>query len=263
MKSIIFIDLDGTLMRKDLSVSIRNKKALQNAIADGYAIVLLSGRPIKFVEYIADSIHKDILKIGFNGAYSDNLIDIPIAKSELKKVVKVANKYTNKLLVKSLDHIYASGEVIDDFVYPISNGKKIGYTENVDIQKLINNDIEIYKVLGMYNLDSENQLNEELKLLNIPFVSYKHKGFEITNLNANKGTAAQKICELYNVDVKECIFFGDDSNDVSMFSLGGQNMVMGNADDEYKKYATKVCESCENDGVGKTIEEILGGYNYE
>ncbi|MEG0240199.1 MAG: Cof-type HAD-IIB family hydrolase [Anaerorhabdus sp.] len=258
MEKAIFIDLDGTLMQKNLTISSRNSEALIHAIDEGYRVVLVSGRPIQFVNYLTEKIGKEIDAIGFNGAYSPNLIEYPISEEILIQLYNSLNKNNVSVIFKSINHIYANKEIIKNFVYPIANDLNVDYTEHCSIEQFKNQ--KIYKILGLYN-NNEQEINNLLDQFDMTKAFYANKGFELTHKNANKGNAIKLYCLKNNISIKDSYMFGDDVNDQTMFALGGHNMVMGNASDDIKRCATAICENCEDDGVGKMIEKILKGEN--
>lgn len=254
MEKAIFIDLDGTLMRKDLTISFENIEALRKAIQEGYRIVIVSGRPIRFVKHLADTIGQGIDTIGFNGAYSSNLIEYPISEDDVRALYDLFESNNVSVIFKSINHIYANKEIIKHFIYPIANNVNVEYTEYCKIEQIKNK--KIYKILGLYNND-ETKVNNLLDKFDITKAFYVNKGFELIHKNANKGNAIKLYCLKNNISLKDSYMFGDDVNDETMFSLGGNNMVMGNATDDIKKYAADICDTCENNGVGKMIEKIL------
>lgn len=260
MEKAIFIDLDGTLMQKDLTISTRNSEAIKEAINNGYHVVLVSGRPIQFVNYLANKIGSEIDTIGFNGAYVSDLIEHPISEENLVCLYELFENNNVNAIFKSVDHIYANREVIKNFVYPISKDEMVSFTENCSIDLFRKQ--KIYKILGLYN-HNEMELNELIDNFDMTKAFYAGKGFELTHHSANKGNAIKLYCLKNNISIKDSYMFGDDVNDETMFSLGGNNMVMENASETIKKYATAICERCENDGVGKMIEKIVKGEIYD
>ncbi len=247
MSKTLFIDLDGTLMKKDLSLSSNNIQALKRALNQGNQIVLTSGRPILFTKYIAAKIDSRVQCIGFNGAYSEIGIDIIIPYETLLEVNQIAKKYNLQLLAKSLNHVYSNKEIISYFAYKISDNEQVSYSEHID-----------YKFLGMYNHQKDiEEVKKAFKSLPINFESKGNRGYEITNQYATKGEAVLTFCNKKNISLKDCICIGDDYNDISMFKLGAYNVVMMNADDKIKKYAHFIAPHFEEDAVAYVIEKLL------
>ena len=56
MYKMIAVDMDGTLLKKDDTISQRNKEALKKARAKGIKVVIASGRPIHGLERYLNEI---------------------------------------------------------------------------------------------------------------------------------------------------------------------------------------------------------------
>jgi hypothetical protein len=63
-------------------------------------------------------------------------------------------------------------------------------------------------------------------------------------------------CELF-IDRQEIVCFGDDINDLPMMKCCGVSVAVDNAIDDVKKCADSVCDSNDNDGVAKWLENRL------
>lgn len=63
---MIGLDLDGTLLRRDQTVSEGNLQALRKCVEQGIQIYLISGRPYCFTKMIAQQIHERVKVISSN-----------------------------------------------------------------------------------------------------------------------------------------------------------------------------------------------------
>jgi hydroxymethylpyrimidine pyrophosphatase-like HAD family hydrolase len=57
------------------------------------------------------------------------------------------------------------------------------------------------------------------------------------------------------------VAFGDDLNDIDMLNHAGVSVAMGNALDEVKAVADYVCDTNDNDGLAKWLEENVSCLN--
>ena len=64
----VFLDLDGTLLNSKKVVSQKNKQVLMHCMNSGIDVYIVSGRPIFYVDQIADSIDQRCSRVAFNGA---------------------------------------------------------------------------------------------------------------------------------------------------------------------------------------------------
>ena len=107
-----------------------------------------------------------------------------------------------------------------------------------------------------------------IKLTDVKIVNestYFHTGvvekkglwFSVGHRDVNKGMAIIKLCQYLNVDLEHTYGFGNDYNDIDMFSVVNHSIIMENADEELKKYATIITESNDEEGVAILLENLF------
>jgi hydroxymethylpyrimidine pyrophosphatase-like HAD family hydrolase len=79
---------------------------------------------------------------------------------------------------------------------------------------------------------------------------------EISDFSVNKGLSMLDVCRHFKKTASDCIAFGDSMNDVEILTAAGLGIAMFNANEEVKAIADKVCDSCENDGIAKALQEL-------
>ena len=80
---------------------------------------------------------------------------------------------------------------------------------------------------------------------------------EITNENANKWTAIEKLIEHLEIQKEEVVAIGDNINDEPMIRNAGLGVAMGNASPYIKSIAKKVVADNNSSGVAEAIKAIL------
>ena len=65
------------------------------------------------------------------------------------------------------------------------------------------------------------------------------------------------LCERLNIPVEDCVAFGDAANDIAMLKAAGCAVVTENGTNEAKGVADLICESCDDDGVRKTLLRFM------
>ncbi|MDZ5035189.1 HAD-IIB family hydrolase, partial [Clostridium perfringens] len=98
MYKLVAIDMDGTLLREDKSISERTKKAIQGAREKGVTVVLATGRPIegvlRYLEELEMFTDNDYV-LSYNGAL--------VQKTKSKEIItKVALKGADLHYLKKL-----------------------------------------------------------------------------------------------------------------------------------------------------------------
>lgn len=74
---------------------------------------------------------------------------------------------------------------------------------------------------------------------------------------ADKGIALRHLMEQLGLSPEQVICFGDELNDLPMFSVAGHAVAVANGRPELKAVATRVAPSVDEDGVAIILEEIL------
>ena len=82
MYKLVAIDMDGTLLKEDKTISERTKNAIQSAREKGVTVVLATGRPIEGVSRYLEELDMYIWCVTHWGtAWDYVLTDIPCEKS--------------------------------------------------------------------------------------------------------------------------------------------------------------------------------------
>lgn len=260
MIKLVAIDLDDTLLKEDLTLSIRNKETLKKAHEKGIHIVLCSGRPhagmVRYVEELGFFNKEDYI-ISYNGAlvnnfYNDILFRQVIGHEEISKLIDLSKKHKIDIQLYN-DDTYIIGEETDySRAYQELSGLAPIFMEDL---KLVTESVKI-----LFNGPADERL-ENLRLdiihtfgnkLNV-FYS-KPNYIEVLNPLANKGLAVKYLTEYLNLRQDEVMAIGDSYNDLSMIEYAGVGVVVANGREDVKKAAQYVTAvSHEDDAVSEAI----------
>ena len=121
-------------------------------------------------------------------------------------------------------------------------------------------DIDVYKIEMMCPNDEAVDFCLSLIESN-PGLDYSHsmdsKSFELYAKKNTKASGILTALKYLDIPVENSYAFGDERNDIEMLSTVGMGIAMGNAKDEVKKYAKKVTDTVENDGVAVGIDKYI------
>jgi Cof subfamily protein (haloacid dehalogenase superfamily) len=266
MIKLIALDLDGTLLRKDKSISPRTQQALQSAHAQGIEIVLASGRPTVGIEPIWAQLDIDAppnYMISFNGSLSTHL---PSKSTLLSKGLNGRDVKKLKSIIEKIGlNIHAFSESLG-LIAPALNP----YTEReaeingIEITLLdfdeLDDDHPIIKVMMVGEstaLDAGEKLLPPELMQTYTQVRSASIFFEFLNPDVNKGIALEAIAKHKGISMDEVISFGDAGNDRAMLKLSGKGVAMANADAETKEIADLMTTSNEDDGIALILEPLL------
>lgn len=266
MYKLVAIDMDGTLLKEDKTISERTKKAIQSAREKGVTVVLATGRPIEGVSRYLEELdmysEKDYV-LSYNGAL--------IQKTKSKEAVaKIALKgedlhYLRKLSNELGVNIHAFSE--EKGLITPKNSK---YTEveaeinNIEIHEMnidnISDDEVIIKIMMIDEPEILGPAMEKLpKEVYEKYTVVRSTPFflEFLNKEVNKGVGVEMLAKHLGIKREEVMTFGDAGNDLHMIEYAGLGVAMANAFDEVKEAADYITDSNDNDGVAKAIEKFI------
>lgn len=79
---------------------------------------------------------------------------------------------------------------------------------------------------------------------------------EVTPRGIDKGSTLIAQCKRWGIEAASCIAFGDGINDITMLQAAGIGIAMGNAHDEVKAAADRICGKIEDDGLYDCVKEL-------
>jgi len=80
---------------------------------------------------------------------------------------------------------------------------------------------------------------------------------DINHIDTSKGKTVCWLCRFLKIDLHDTVAFGNEENDISMFSVVGKSVAVGNSSDKIKQNSDDVSLNCENNGVFKYIEDNI------
>ncbi|MDD7794993.1 Cof-type HAD-IIB family hydrolase [Clostridium sp. 'White wine YQ'] len=267
MYKLIAIDMDGTLLKDDKSISDITKMGLKSAQELGVKIVLTSGRPIQGIKKYLDELDltgEEDYVIGLNGALICKTSDYSVVSSNAT------------LTGKDLKYIYNKVKGLNTYIHAFTNNgdlvnKTSKFSDNeekrlnlkikqVDFLKDVLDNDEILKVV----LEEEKEVLDKItaKVPKELFEEYnviRSVDFmlEFMNRGCNKASGLQKLVEYLGISKEEIIAIGDAENDIEMIEYAGLGVAMGNAKEEIKSIANFITKSNEEDGVTFVIEKFI------
>lgn len=266
MYKLIALDMDGTLLRTDKTISQRTKDSIKKAKEKGVKVVLASGRPIEGIDRSLeelDLISEEDYVLSYNGSLVQNTLTKEIISSETLTGNDIHTLY--KLSKELGVNIHAFAET-----YGLITPKTSTYTEReaeingveikeMDFDKFHKED----KVVKIMFIDEPDILQKAID--NLPKEYYEKYTIvrsapyflEFLHINANKGNGVEALSKYLGISKEEIICVGDAGNDKHMIEYAGLGVAMGNAMKEIKEIAQYIAKSNDEDGVAEVIEKFI------
>jgi hydroxymethylpyrimidine pyrophosphatase-like HAD family hydrolase len=270
---LLALDIDGTLLRSDKTISPRTLAAVEAARGRGVRVVLVTGRRHPAARRIAEQLGRDLDLVLHNGALiienGEVLRCLPLARELALRAAAVGRacaadpvlhcgqagegrlvvegiEPSNTLLVYYLDRSHpdvSSVPVLDDALH------------EDPIQVMFGGGIEPMARLHV-------RLDEEMGgRVQIHRTKYPASGvlfLDVLRAGVGKAEALAFLQRRWDVTAAETLAIGDNWNDHEMLEAAGLGLVMGNADPEMLRLGLGVLPTNDEDGVAVAIErEIL------
>lgn len=257
---IVFLDIDDTLLYRpdgiEQYIPPENIEVIKKIREKGIHVVLTTGRalPMAMITAKKAELDDDYLITTSGGLLTKNeeiIVDNLISSESLEIINKFIienNLYAqyfhgfNYFIDKHNEHTDYYEKMAN--IHPIDIGKDVYQMK--DIRRIIvaTKDKELF--------NKTIDLVKEMK--DIGYLLFWNDWIEIDSYLSTKGNAIKKLCQLLNVDLKETMGIGDETNDIPMWDVVGYPVVMGQAKDELKK-GRIVTDTVQNAGVAKILRK--------
>jgi hypothetical protein len=260
---LVATDLDGTIVRTDGTVSDRTRAAFAAAEQADVGIVLVTGRPPRWMHTMAEDTGHRGLAILSNGAivydlHEERVIDQhPIDPDAAAEVVA------------------ALQAEVPGLVFAVERGDRFGHEPGwvtryaqpadvlvADVGELVSE--PMVKLLARHDgLSGDNLLARARSVIG-EVATVTHSGLgtsavlEISGPGVTKATALARLAADLGTGPEGTVAFGDMPNDLPMLAWAGHAVAVANAHPDVRALADEVTSSNDEDGVALVVERLLG-----
>lgn len=261
---LIIVDLDGTLLKDDHTMSDKNRDTLRKAIEQGVEVVLATGKTRASAEEIIKELNLKTPGVYVQGTMvynSDGTIrwQQKIDSYTARRAINYAESNGFQALIYSGNRLIArrnEGAIADLAKYHEPEPQGVGPLVNIIEDTVIN------KIILLGGSESKIkalrwQLNQQIGTQ----VAFTHTAInshlEILPKGISKGIGVQKVLKELNVEAQHVMAIGDAENDRDMLKLVGLGVAVGNATEALKEVADEIVKSNEEDGVAEAVEKFV------
>lgn len=268
---MIALDLDGTTLRSDHTLSPRTMDAFRASMEKGVHIVVSTGRvfsalpkvlfDIKGLEYVVNSNGAQITELATMKRIYENYMK-PETVEQVVGVLRgtgiSVETFVDGLAYADADEFYDirdHGSTFRDANYvlttrhPISN--ILGFMlENKDRIENISLNFEFIE-------DKEKMWPVLAAIDDLTLTSSFAHNFEMGGATTSKADALKFLMDRLGITKDHLMACGDSPNDSRMIELARIGVVMGNANEQMKEKADYITDTCNDDGVAKAIEKFV------
>jgi Cof subfamily protein (haloacid dehalogenase superfamily) len=273
--SLLAVDLDGTLLNSQFSISARDLQALRSAHEAGIEVVLVTGRRHSFALPLARQIGFDLWLISSNGAITRSLggesfhRDLLPAEtcrelcSQMRAfrghmVITFDQESRGALVLERTDELTGSIErwleknrEFIDLVVPLE-------------EALVSDPVQamfcgpVARMQEALACLEASPIRQRITVLRTEYPSRDLSIVDVLNLNCSKGDALERWARHRGMRREQVMAIGDNYNDVEMLAFAGRPFIMGNASRELKSQGWPVTLTNDQNGVAAALVEVLG-----
>ena len=256
---LVATDLDGTLVRTDGTVSDRSRGVLAELDRRGIPVVIVTARPIRWLDDLWSMVGQHGLVIVSNGAA---VVDLGTGESRTVRDVHGIDPAAGLRLIEAVrrsvpEASYAvecvSGLVRDDRyreLDPFPEDSPIGDLAELWTEPAL-------KVL-VKHLDVPDPEGFRARVTtavgDAAIATWTVDGLvEISAVGVTKATALARVAEELGVEAVDVVAFGDMPNDLAMLTWAGTSYAMANGHPELRAAADHVAPTNDEDGVAQVL----------
>lgn len=270
-KTLFISDLDGTLLNTNAEISDKTAKIINHLIKKGMYFTFATARTIYSAGKIASPIDVNVPCVLNNGA---SIYDI-------KKEEYIRNAYFKRETAEKVVHAFVDrglrcfvfkfvgntlttcydfleGENMKEYVKQRESVLRKRFLKCCDVMEVLDEKVIYINSSGSY--EKLYPVSEAVR--GIPGADFVFYGdtysddwfLETFSSQASKGNAVHFLREKYGFD--RVVAFGDNLNDLSLFSRADVKIAVGNAHDELKKVADIVIGGNNENGVAQYLASL-------
>ena len=263
---MIALDMDGTTLQSDNTISDIDLKAINKAKNSGIMIVPSTGRSLEVIP-------KQIIDLPVKYAITKNgsiINDVELGKECYHEVIEKELAASIVKILEAMD-VFLSADINNERITSgknLENAKHTYKNLHFDNRKVVDSlydyilstpDITIDKI-GVLVTDEDIRrtiLFEQRNYLDLNIMQTSPISIEINNRLASKGNALKWLANKLDLKKENIAAIGDSDNDLIMLCYAGYSFAMTNGTRYARETADEITLSNDENGVAFAIEKIL------
>lgn len=245
-QSVIFFDIDGTLLDHDKQLPSSTKEAIQELKRQGHIVAIATGRGPFMYKDLREELGINTY-VSYNGQYvvveGEEVYGNPLDKKGIKRLTEIALANEHPLVFMDPDFMKASVPEHPNITESIST-LKVGLPSHDPLYYENNN---IYQTLLFCTEEEEEQYVDAFP--EFDFIRWHSVSMDVLPKDGSKAKGIEKAVEKMQMPLERVYAFGDGLNDIEMLSKVHNSVAMGNGVDEVKKLAKYVTKPVDEDGI--------------
>jgi len=260
----LFLDIDGTILKSDHSLSDRMAEAIRAVKDAGTLVCLATGRSWEALKPFYDRIGLDGPTVCYNGAFivdgpgGRRIFEVDLDEEVGRAAIDEARSRDMELV--AFRHSHLVYEKLGRFVEGYHHRTKL-HGSLVDFDAYEH--LEFTKAIIIAEPEGLPPVKASLEARFGPdrlSAMYSDATFlELMAGGVNKGRGLREVCRLRGVDPGRTVAMGDGWNDLDLLEAAGEAWVMGGAPPELKARFPDHCiaPDSDNEGAARVLEAMV------
>lgn len=271
MRKFAFLDLDGTIIDHNQTISTKVKEAITTATANGHKVFIATGRSYP-------ELYPSLFSLPFSGLISANgayvevgdqvLASHSIDQDGISEWTDYFRRSDASWMWQGKDHFYPSETFLDFFRFSgksnrAATGDWSAYLEQITPYLASGIPISAGKCMFYLSPEAPSSFEEACRLFGDRYMvipgSVSVPVGEMVELGVkgvNKGTAMQEVLRHFGVDPSQALAIGDSANDYEMVREAGIGVCLAGGAEKLRNIADWVAPPIEEDAVAVAFERF-------
>ncbi|GGM00497.1 MULTISPECIES: HAD family hydrolase [Micromonospora] len=262
---LVATDIDGTLLSDDRTISRRTADLLARIRAQGTPVVLVTGRPIRWLDLVYEQLVEPLPAVCANGA----VVYDPTTDEVLR-----ADPLAPDILAQVAQRLRAEVPGVS-FAVEIGDGRQMRHEAHYPLRwdsdddaiRAVESVEELLSAPAVKLLARGGEQDPDLFLAVVAgalrgLAEATHSSYtglvEISASGVTKAAGLAWYCERDGIAARDVLAFGDMPNDVPMLTWAGRAVAVANAHPAVLAVADEVTSANSEDGVAAYLEKIFG-----
>ncbi|ASW57257.1 haloacid dehalogenase [Plantactinospora sp. KBS50] len=262
---LVATDIDGTLIHRDRTLTRRTADTLARLVDAGTHVVLVTGRPVRWLAVVYDQLAAPIPSVCANGA----VVYDPVADAVLR-----TDPLTPQLLAEVARRLRAEvpGAV---FAVEVEDGRSMRHDPGWPVRaeeddhpsvRPFDSPADLFAAPASKLLVRSTERDSDVFVKLVAgavagLAEATHSSYsglvEISAAGVTKAAGLAWLCSRYGVDSSAVLAFGDMPNDIPLLTWAGRSVAVANAHPSVLEIADERTASNDEDGVAAYLDALF------
>lgn len=257
---LLALDLDGTLMRSDNTLSPANARAVARARDAGWRVVLATGKPPWAIAHLAERLDLAGPHVVANGAAvwsadegTRTLAEIP--RPDALRALAFAARRERPRAVSGPHGVFCERHWgVAEVAAAMA---EVGEEPPSVVEAALEAEPTLWKVITVWPAGAGAPSAPALTTAR--WVRTARPFYEAVPAAATKASGLRRLAAAWGVPRQAVVAIGDSDNDLELLRWAGLGIAMGQAPAHVRAAADRVTAANDEDGVAQAVTELLDG----